>query len=83
MVHPVSRVEYQYDDARRQRTNQRNDIGYDRVPARNGSASVAGDAVLYQSQPGFTGQDSFTFTLSGSGPGGTGSSAVQVSVTVH
>jgi len=55
------------------------------VPARNGSASVGagGDAVLYQSQPGFTGQDSFTFTLSGSGPGGSGSSAVQVSVTVQ
>ena len=54
------------------------------VPARNGSASVgAGDVVLYQSQPGFTGQDSFTFTLSGSGPGGSGSSAVQVSVTVQ
>jgi large repetitive protein len=48
----------------------------------NGSASVSGDAVLYQSQSGFTGQDSFTFTLSGSGPGGSGSSAVQVSVTV-
>jgi hypothetical protein len=48
----------------------------------NGSASVNGDAVLYQSQSGFTGQDSFTFTLSGSGPGGSGSSAVQVSVTV-
>ena len=54
------------------------------VPARNGSASVgAGDVVSYQSQPGFTGQDSFTFTLSGSGPGGSGSSAVQVSVTVQ
>ena len=55
------------------------------VPARNGSASVGagGDAVLYQSQPGFTGRDSFTFTLSGSGPGGSGSSAVQVSVTVQ
>jgi Bacterial Ig domain len=48
----------------------------------NGSASVSGDAVLYQSQSGFTGQDSFAFTLSGSGPGGSGSSAVQVSVTV-
>jgi Big-like domain-containing protein len=53
------------------------------VPARNGSASVSGDAVLYQSQSGFTGQDSFTFTLSGSGPGGSGSSAVQVNVTVQ
>ena len=54
------------------------------VPARNGSASVGtGDVVSYQSQPGFTGQDSFTFTLSGSGPGGSGSSAVQVSVTVQ
>ena len=50
----------------------------------NGSASVnAGDVVTYQSQPGFTGQDSFTFTISGSGPGGAGSSAVQVSVTVQ
>jgi hypothetical protein len=48
----------------------------------NGSASVNGDAVLYQSQSGFTGQDSFTFTLSGSGPGGSGSSAVQVSVSI-
>ena len=48
----------------------------------NGSASVNGDAVLYQSQSGFTGQDSFTFTLSGSGPGGSGTSSVQVSVTV-
>jgi hypothetical protein len=55
------------------------------VPARNGSASVGagGDAVLYQSQPGYTGPDSFTFTLSGSGPGGSGLSAVQVSVTVQ
>lgn len=49
----------------------------------NGSASVNGDAVLYQSQSGFTGQDSFAFTLSGSGPGGSGSSSVQVSVTVR
>jgi Bacterial Ig domain len=48
----------------------------------NGSASVNGDAVLYQSQSGFIGQDSFTFTLSGSGPGGSGTSAVQVSVSV-
>src|SRR4029450_4573942 len=39
----------------------------------NGSASVSGDAVLYQSQSGFTGQDRFAFTLSGSGPGGSGS----------
>jgi len=53
------------------------------VPARNGSASVSDDTVLYQSQPGFAGQDSFTFTLSGSGPSGSGSSTVQVSVTVQ
>ncbi len=50
----------------------------------NGSASVGGgDVVTYQSNPGFTGQDSFAFTISGSGPGGAGSSAVQVSVSVQ
>jgi hypothetical protein len=53
------------------------------APPSNGSASAGADTVTYQSQPGFTGQDSFTFTISGSGPGGAGSSAVQVSVTVQ
>lgn len=53
------------------------------MPA-NGTASAnGGDAVTYQSRPGFTGQDSFTFTISGSGPGGAGSSAVQVGVNVQ
>ena len=52
-------------------------------PPANGTASASNDVVTYQSQPGFTGQDSFTFTISGSGPGGAGSSAVQVSVSVQ
>ncbi len=52
-------------------------------PPGNGSASASNDVVTYQSRPGFTGQDSFTFTISGSGPGGAGSSAVQVSVSVQ
>ena len=62
-------------------TNVITSVAISAAPA-NGSASVNGDAVLYQSQSGFTGQDSFTFTLSGSGPGGSGTSSVQVSVTV-
>jgi hypothetical protein len=53
------------------------------APPSNGSASASDDAVTYQSQSGFTGQDVFTFTVSGSGPGGSGSSSVQVSVTVQ
>jgi hypothetical protein len=53
-------------------------------PARNGTARVdASNTVWYQSQPGFTGQDSFAFIVTGSGGGGTGSSTVQVSVTVR
>jgi hypothetical protein len=53
------------------------------APASNGTASASSDVVVYQSQPGFTGQDSFTFTITGSGPGGSGSSSVQVGVTVQ
>jgi len=52
-------------------------------PASNGTASASSDVITYQSQPGFTGQDSFTFTITGSGPGGSGTSAVQVGVTVR
>lgn len=50
---------------------------------REGSASVSDNVVTYRSRPGFTGQDSFTFEVSGSGPGGSGSSSVQVSVSVR
>ena len=54
------------------------------APAASGTASTnGGDVVMYQSQPGYTGPDSFTFTTSGSGPGGSGSSAIQVNVTVQ
>jgi hypothetical protein len=64
-------------------TNVINSVAISAAPG-NGSASVGGgDVVTYQSRPGFTGQDSFTFIISGSGPGGAGSSAVQVSVTVQ
>jgi hypothetical protein len=50
---------------------------------RDGMASVSDNVVTYRSRPGFTGQDSFTFSVSGSGPGGSGSSSVQVSVSVQ
>ena len=50
---------------------------------RHGTASVSDTVVTYRSRPGFTGQDSFTFQVSGSGPGGSGSSSVQVSVSVQ
>ncbi|MET0869076.1 MAG: Ig-like domain-containing protein [Pseudorhodoplanes sp.] len=53
------------------------------APANNGTASASNDVIVYQSQPGFTGQDSFTFTITGNGPGGSGTSAVQVGVTVQ
>jgi hypothetical protein len=53
------------------------------APPREGTASVSDNVVTYQSRPGFTGQDSFTFSVSGSGPGGSGSSSVQVSVSVQ
>ncbi|MFN3349386.1 Ig-like domain-containing protein [Pseudorhodoplanes sp.] len=49
----------------------------------HGTASARDDIVTYRSRPGFTGQDSFTFSLSGSGPGGSGTSSVQVSVSVQ
>jgi hypothetical protein len=53
-------------------------------PARSGTASVDGsNTVWYQSQPGFAGDDTFAFVVTGSGRGGTGSSTVQVSVTVR
>ena len=54
------------------------------APSANGTASTNGaDVVMYQSRPGYTGPDSFTFTISGSGPGGSGSSSIQVNVTVQ
>lgn len=53
------------------------------APPREGTASVSDNVVTYRSRPGFTGQDSFTFSVSGSGPGGSGSSSVQVSVSVR
>ena len=53
------------------------------APAGNDTASAGDDTVTYQSQPGYTGPDSFTFSVTGSGPGGSGTSAVQVSVTVQ
>ena len=53
------------------------------APASNGTASASSDVIVYQSRPGFTGQDSFTFTITGNGPGGSGTSAVQVGVTVQ
>lgn len=54
------------------------------APAANGTASTnGGDVIMYQSRPGYTGPDGFTFTISGSGPGGSGSSSIQVSVTVQ
>jgi hypothetical protein len=63
-------------------TNIITSVAITAAPA-NGSATASNDVVTYQSQPGFTGQDSFTFTISGSGPGGAGSSSVQVSVSVQ
>lgn len=64
-------------------TNIITSIGVSAQPS-NGSVSVnAGDVIQYQSRPGFTGSDSFTFNISGSGPGGNGSSSVQVSVSVQ
>lgn len=53
------------------------------VPPGNGSVSAGDDVVTYRSRPGFTGQDSFTFSVSGSGPGGSGTSSVQVNVSVQ
>jgi hypothetical protein len=37
---------------------------------------------MYQSQPGYTGPDSFTFMITGNGPG-SGSSSIQVNVSVQ
>jgi hypothetical protein len=53
------------------------------VPPGNGTVSASDDVVTYRSRPGFTGQDSFTFSVSGSGPGGSGTSSVQVNVSVQ
>jgi hypothetical protein len=50
---------------------------------RNGTTRVSDDTVWYQSRPGFTGQDSFSFTVTGSGGGSSGSSSVRVNVTVQ
>ncbi len=53
------------------------------APPANGTVSASDDVVTYRSRPGFSGQDSFTFSVSGSGPGGSGSSSVQVNVSVQ
>jgi len=49
-----------------------------------GTATVGqGDIVWYQPNPGFVGQDTFAFVVTGSGPGSSGSSTVQVSISVR
>ena len=54
------------------------------APPRNGTATVGdGDAVWYRSQPGFTGEDAFEFTMSGTSDGRPGTSTVRVQVTVR
>lgn len=54
------------------------------APPRNGTATVGdGDAVWYRSQPGFTGEDAFEFTMSGTSDGRLGTSTVRVQVTVR
>ena len=63
-------------------TNVMTGIGISSAPS-NGTATASGDVIVYRSQPGFTGQDSFTFTITGSGPGGSGTSAIQVGVSVR
>ena len=53
-------------------------------PPGNGTAVVGqGDIIYYQPNPGFAGQDAFSFSVTGGGPGGSGTSIVQVRLTVR
>jgi hypothetical protein len=51
--------------------------------ARAGRARADSSGVTYQSRPGYTGPDSFAFTVSGTNPHTTGSTTVVVRVQVQ
>src|SRR5215831_16011129 len=51
------------------------------VLPRNGTARVdGGSRVVYQSRPGYKGEDSFSFTVSGTGAHGSGKTIIRVAV---
>jgi Big-like domain-containing protein len=54
------------------------------VPPANGTAvSRQGVGVTYRSKPGFKGQDSFTFTVTGRMRRGEGTATIRMNVTVN
>jgi len=54
------------------------------APPRNGTAHIeAGARAVYQSRPGYKGEDSFSFAVSGTGAHGSGKTTIRVAVTVQ
>jgi hypothetical protein len=55
-----------------------------RVPPRHGTVSSrAGVGVTYRSRPGFKGEDTFVFSVTGQMWSGTGTATIRVAVTVN
>jgi hypothetical protein len=54
------------------------------APPQHGTARIDGGAgAVYQSRPGYRGEDSFSFAVSGTGAHGSGKTTIRVAVTVQ